>query len=95
MIGSGFPAEWFFERGRGYYETFRPQIMPDFSYIANLDYRKSLGVTLLTLTNLADQLKAQITERYSGVWVDVVAVDNPELLERTLTERALRGLRFG
>lgn len=95
VIGPGFPAEWFFDRGRGYYEVFRPQIMSDFSYIANLDYRKSLGVTLLTLPNLADQLKAQITDRYSGVWVDVVAVDTPDSLERTLTERTLRGLRFG
>jgi hypothetical protein len=95
LIGAGFNAEWFFMTGKAYYERFRPQLLPSPDFLDSLTYRQSAAITILTLPNLAESLRAQLAARYPAAWLDVVSVETLDQLATVLNERAIRGLRFG
>lgn len=95
VVAPGFNADWLFERGSAYFERFKPQLLPSIDYIGYLNYKRSLGVTVLATPNLAQYMRDEISGRWPAVWVDMLAVESAEALAKALDERVQTGRRFG
>ncbi|MBE2196260.1 MAG: hypothetical protein IAE83_18955 [Anaerolinea sp.] len=95
ILAPGFQGDWFFEQGRAYYERFRPILLPSVDYLAYIPYERSVGVTLLTPPGMSEFMKAQISERYPYIWIDLLPIDQPEQVGQILNARAASGRKFG
>jgi hypothetical protein len=95
IITPGFNLDWFFSHGQAYWERYRPAILTSINFIANMNYKKSLGVTVLASSDSADYIMQQIRERWPNVWVDMLKIDSADELARVLNERVTNGRRFG
>jgi hypothetical protein len=95
LIGPGISPDWFFARGRAYWERFRPSIVTDAAFIPNIPYKKSLGLTLLAAPGEAEKLAGALREKFPPVWVDVIPAQDGDGLAAVLDARAESGRRFG
>jgi len=95
LMAPGFNADWFFGVGQSYWERFRPTLLTSVDYIGNLNYKKSLVVTILTTPDSADVISQDIKGRWPRVWIDMIATDKIDALAKVLNERAVSGRRFG
>ena len=95
LLAPGLDSSWLFETARAYWNTFRPMITTAAELIDLIPSTQSLAVTVISPPELAETLRAAISDRYPNIWFDLIETTNVEEVANTLNMRVRVNRRFG
>lgn len=95
FLTPGFTEEWFFNAAQNYWNTFKPTLLPDLSFIDRIPDDQNVAITAITMPDMVDWLAVNIVQRWSAVQLDTLVVQQADDLTQLLDQRVILGRRFG
>jgi hypothetical protein len=95
LITPTFSLDWFFAHCSGYWQRFRPMILTNIEFGANLPNTVSLGITILSLPGQGEAIADGIRKRWPNVWIDLISVETGDVLASVMQARLQNDARYG
>lgn len=95
LIAPNLGAEWFFDAARLYWETFRPTVITEYTFLRIFPERVSLIVTVVARRDIVKHLEDQLPLFAPQALFDPIAYDFFDDTKLALDGRAQLGQPFG
>ena len=95
LIAPNLGAEWLFDAARTYWDTFRPTVIEDFTFLIFVPPGRSISVTVIARRDTAPQLGVELSQIRPDAYFDPVVYDQFDDARAELNRRAQTQQPFG
>lgn len=95
VLAPGMESAWFFQAAHRFWQAFHPIVTEDIGLLGLLPSEAAIAVTMISHTDAALSLKAQIEATRPDALLNMIVMDDLPLMESVLNARADSDAPFG